>query len=812
MKRFLTFTLALLMLLSFLPSVTADSPHTHNWKEKSRVEPTCTKDGYAVYTCSCGQRKTETLPALGHDWAEKVYTGHADCTHYGAFYWVCARCGAHSDTGNDKPLGHDWDGGVITKQPTETEEGEVTYTCLRDPSHTKTETLPALDGSSGKTYETVRIEWIDEDDKAGLRPSQVSAVFEILTSAGDETKTVTVSAGNGWTYTITDLPRKDENGKKIYYVWSDSVPGLPEFYKLADMQINGNETVYLIGYYPGLDDPQPSLKLSAAVESIGEHKSEPDNYSGGSYSIRLYTLDTVTNTGNIPLTVSRHIWFNNDESDADKYYSNDGSLQPGEPRSSTESCSLYSYYEPKDDPAAGASWTDHIVPTTDDPVYRGYSTVSICYYGYDVEDVHLEGEILCKSNVVTLMVNVPAKFGEPELTLEWKYDRIYHDSGFYDTTDPVVLGPDDGAVAHCVLTNTGDMPLKLLEHMTSGVGSGSCPDGILEPGASVEVYWGDKPLMPEITPGSETAELAGTVTYTIWVTGFDPDTGEELCESNPVVRTWKIGKDAGAGLPDGSTEYCSLSLEALGDTEARYTLHTCTAHLETASAAQKLSLAGNWAGAAYLWLGEIDKLYAELSEALGETAADMLEEDKSAFIDYAEVVLDLFGDEKTAELMRLKCAEMCCVVSTAPIRLPSSLLGEYAVLDASGTFDISGRVIGALDGSDSEVTERYAGPAAEAMAGTRALLDQAQDGQAEGLFTQAAELWKSALDEKVNAAYKAADKSVKPLVANWSMLLNILCDADSELYSLLYPTKPYIVEEHVMDLYKDAVLTIESIE
>ena len=105
-----------------------------------------------------------------------------------------------------------------------------------------------------------------------------------------------------------------------------------------------------------------------------------------------------------------------------------------------------------------------------------------------------------------------------------------------------------------------------------------------------------------------------------------------------------------------------------------------------------------------------------------------------------------------------------------------------------------------------------AGSAAEAMAGTRALLNQAQDGQTEGLFTQAAELWKSALDEKVNAAYKAADKSVKPLVANWSMVLNILCDADSGLYSLLYPTKPYIVEEHVMDLYKDAVLTIESIE
>ena len=144
MKRFLTFTLALLMLLSLLPCALAETPHTHNWKEVSRTEPTCTNPGQAVYTCSCGARKTEAIPALGHEWATKVYTGYADCTHYGVFYWVCSRCGAHSDTGNDKPLGHDWDEGVVTKEPTATEEGIKTYTCKRDPSHTMTEVLPMI--------------------------------------------------------------------------------------------------------------------------------------------------------------------------------------------------------------------------------------------------------------------------------------------------------------------------------------------------------------------------------------------------------------------------------------------------------------------------------------------------------------------------------------------------------------------------------------------------------------------------------------------------------------------------------------------
>ena len=145
MKRFIAFALTLMMLMSLLPSALADGPHTHVWKEVGRVDPTCTSGGYVTYFCSCGARKVENLPALGHDWATKVYTGYADCIHYGVFYWVCARCGAHSDTGNDAPLGHDWDEGKVTKQPTETEEGELTYTCKRDPSHTKTEPIPIVE-------------------------------------------------------------------------------------------------------------------------------------------------------------------------------------------------------------------------------------------------------------------------------------------------------------------------------------------------------------------------------------------------------------------------------------------------------------------------------------------------------------------------------------------------------------------------------------------------------------------------------------------------------------------------------------------
>ncbi|MBR5751390.1 MAG: hypothetical protein IKX84_03285 [Clostridia bacterium] len=148
LKRFTAFTLALLMLLILLPQATADGAHTHKWTEVGRTNPTCTQAGQVTYSCSCGQRKTEKLAALGHNYTKKTYTAYADCTHYGMFYWTCARCGAKSPTGNDRPLGHDWDEGAVTKAPTSSEDGVRTYTCRRDPSHTRTEAIPAL-GKAG---------------------------------------------------------------------------------------------------------------------------------------------------------------------------------------------------------------------------------------------------------------------------------------------------------------------------------------------------------------------------------------------------------------------------------------------------------------------------------------------------------------------------------------------------------------------------------------------------------------------------------------------------------------------------------------
>ncbi len=155
MKKFVAIVLALIMLLSLAPSsVVAQTAanHKHTWVKVEGVSPTCTEDGWAYYYCrDCGDYKDESLPALGHDWATKVYTSYADCTHYGVFYWVCARCGAHSATGNDKPLGHDWGEWKVIKYPTPEETGLMERECQRcGITEQKPITMDELPGSSLK--------------------------------------------------------------------------------------------------------------------------------------------------------------------------------------------------------------------------------------------------------------------------------------------------------------------------------------------------------------------------------------------------------------------------------------------------------------------------------------------------------------------------------------------------------------------------------------------------------------------------------------------------------------------------------------
>ena len=63
------------------PAVTTQPTpsHVHNYTSKVTKEATCTTNGTKTYTCSCGDKYTETIPATGHNWKNET-VHHDDVT------------------------------------------------------------------------------------------------------------------------------------------------------------------------------------------------------------------------------------------------------------------------------------------------------------------------------------------------------------------------------------------------------------------------------------------------------------------------------------------------------------------------------------------------------------------------------------------------------------------------------------------------------------------------------------------------------------------------------------------------------------
>lgn len=101
--------------------------HTHNYSPATTKAATCTEDGIKTYSCSCGDKYTESISKLGHSYTSKVTS--ATCTTGGYTTHTCSRC---KNTYKDTPvaaLGHSWDSGEITTTPTCSQTGVKTFTC-----------------------------------------------------------------------------------------------------------------------------------------------------------------------------------------------------------------------------------------------------------------------------------------------------------------------------------------------------------------------------------------------------------------------------------------------------------------------------------------------------------------------------------------------------------------------------------------------------------------------------------------------------------------------------------------------------------
>lgn len=181
----------------------------HSYIEKSRVEPTCTENGYIVYVCENDESHTYNalLDKLGHTYDSEVVT-EPTCTEQGYTTHHCKTCGNDIVDSYTDALGHDFsDEGEIVHQGNCAEQTVILHHCQRpNCAATKYEYIGTVGNHDYKFVETVA-------------PTCTEEGYDVYKCdiCDFETKKNRVPAlGHDWDYwKITKYPTTDANGDAV---------------------------------------------------------------------------------------------------------------------------------------------------------------------------------------------------------------------------------------------------------------------------------------------------------------------------------------------------------------------------------------------------------------------------------------------------------------------------------------------------------------------------------------------------------------------------------------------------------------------
>lgn len=91
------------------PPATPSAPaHTHSWDGGTVTKAaTCGEDGVRTYSCSCGESRTESIPATGAHNYVTVVDSEPGCDYPGWSYNLCTQCNRTGGGWATSALGHD---------------------------------------------------------------------------------------------------------------------------------------------------------------------------------------------------------------------------------------------------------------------------------------------------------------------------------------------------------------------------------------------------------------------------------------------------------------------------------------------------------------------------------------------------------------------------------------------------------------------------------------------------------------------------------------------------------------------------------
>ena len=197
------------------------APHTHSWDSgKVTTAATCTSGGVRTYTCSCGETKTETIPATGHSFVNnKEYCQNG--------------CGTRNPN-YVAPHTHHYQETVI--YPDSTHLGYIEHTCSCGDCFFDSYTAPTGKLTlkhSARTANALKVTWNNVKTATGYQV-QVSTKdgkkwdkYYNLKSGETFYTFKNLAAGNAYKYRVRFYIAK--NGKNYYSPWSSTLtsPTLP---------------------------------------------------------------------------------------------------------------------------------------------------------------------------------------------------------------------------------------------------------------------------------------------------------------------------------------------------------------------------------------------------------------------------------------------------------------------------------------------------------------------------------------------------------------------------------------------------------
>ena len=285
---------------------TQNTDHIHTYGEWITTEKAnCTTDGINERYCSCGEKQTQTIGALGHDEViDSAIT--ATCTTDGKTEGKhCSSCGAVLIAQSViSSSGHKYNNGDVTTQATCNQSGIKTFTCIVNSCrHTYTETYSLPTYSATELY-NLSVKYVGEIvtyDKSGAElalgtgfvissDGKIITNYHVLDSAYSAKITI-----NGNVHSITQILAYDENIDLA--ILKINATGL-NYANVCKNTVQTGETIYAIGSSRGLTNTYSQGIITQANRVVDGviHIQHDASINNGNSGIVLNMYNTINNS------------------------------------------------------------------------------------------------------------------------------------------------------------------------------------------------------------------------------------------------------------------------------------------------------------------------------------------------------------------------------------------------------------------------------------------------------------------------------------------------------------------------------------